>query len=216
MKGEDITIIDNYKDLHLGDYQDILVISRDETLEELDKQVKIMSILTGMAENELLALPIMEYKTLAGKMTFLERELDNVQGISKSYNVGEYDLIPVMDMRKVTTAQYIDFQSFHQAGMEEHFAEILSCLLVPKGKRYNQDYDILDLQNAIRKEMNVYDAISLYGFFLISCRDSMKDMLTFSLQEAQKIQDKQKREQMVKQIQGQISLLMTNGDGSQM
>lgn len=211
-----ITIIDNYRDLSLGDYQDILAISRDDTLEELDKQVKIMSILTGMAENELLDLPIMEYKTLAGKMTFLERELDNVQRISKSYNVGEYDLIPVMDMRKVTTAQYIDFQSFHQAGMEEHFAEILSCLLVPKGKRYNQDYDILDLQNAIRKEMNVYDAISLYGFFLISCRDSMKDMLTFSLQEAQKIQDKQKRTEIMNQIQGQISLLMTNGDGSPM
>lgn len=213
---EDITIIDNYKDLPLGDYQDILSLCRDESLEELDRQVKIISILTGKTEDEILNLPITDYKTLSGKIGFLEQEVNKMQRIAKCYKLTRFELIPVTDIKKVITAQYIDFQTFHQAGMEEHFVEILSCLLVPKGKKYNQDYDILEVQDAIRKELNVYDAISLYAFFMISCRESIKGMLTFSLQEAQKIPNKEQRERTISQIQEQMKLLNTIGGGLQM
>ena len=217
MKGEDITIIDNYKDLPLGDYQEIVSLCKDESLEDIDREVKIISILTGKTEDYLLNLPIYDYKCLSAKLGFLEQPLPTKdQRIAKCYKLKHFELIPVTDIRKVITAQYIDFQSFHQAGMEDHFVEIISCLLVPKGKKYNQDYDILEVQDAIRSELNVYDAMVLYGFFIVSCRESIKDMLTFSLQEAQKIPDQMKREEMVKQIQEQISLLVTNGGGSPM
>ena len=47
-------MIDNYKSLPIGDYQDILALCKDESLEELDRQVKILSILTKMDEDTLL------------------------------------------------------------------------------------------------------------------------------------------------------------------
>ena len=210
-------MIDNYKSLPLGDYQDILALCKDESLEELDRQVKILSILTKVDEDTLLNLPIQDFKVLTSRMGFLEKDLPTkVTRLEKSYKIGKFELVPVTDMRKVITAQYIDFQSFHQAGFEEHFVEILSCLLVPKGKKYNQDYDIIEVQDAIRKDLNVHDAASLYAFFIFSCRESIKDMLTFSLQETQKIKDKEKREKIQGQIEDQIRLLMTSGVGSQM
>ena len=210
-------MIDNYKSLPLGDYQDILALCKDESLEELDRQVKILSILTKVDEDTLLNLPIQEFKVLTSRMGFLEKDLPTkVTRLEKSYKIGKFELVPVTDMRKVITAQYIDFQSFHQAGFEDHFVEILSCLLVPKGKKYNQDYDIIEVQDAIRKDLNVHDAASLYAFFIFSCRESIKDMLTFSLQETQKIKDKEKREKIQGQIEDQIRLLMTSGVGSQM
>ena len=210
-------MIDNYTSLPLGDYQDILALCKDESLEELDRQVKILSILTKMDEATLLNLPIQEFKVLTSRMGFLEKDLPTkVTRLEKSYKIGKFELVPVTDMRKVITAQYIDFQSFHQAGFEDHFVEILSCLLVPKGKKYNQDYDIIEVQDAIRKDLNVHDAASLYAFFIFSCRESIKDMLTFSLQETQKIKDKEKREKIQGQIEDQIRLLMTSGVGSQM
>ena len=214
---EEIHIIDNYRELPIGDYQDILALCKDESLEELDRQVKILSILTKMDEDTLLNLPIQEFKVLTSRMGFLEKDLPTkVTRLEKSYKIGKFELVPVTDMRKVITAQYIDFQSFHQAGFEDHFVEILSCLLVPKGKKYNQDYDIIEVQDAIRKDLNVHDAASLYAFFIFSCRESIKDMLTFSLQETQKIKDKEKREKIQGQIEDQIRLLMTSGVGSQM
>lgn len=214
---EDIKMIENYRDLPLGDYQDIVAVCKDESLEELDRQVKILSILTKVDEDTLLNMPIYDFKALTSKMGFLENALPTkVTRLAESYKIGKFELIPVTDMRKVITAQYIDFQTFHQAGFEEHFVEILSCLLVPKDKKYNQDYDIIEVQDAIRRDLNVFDAASLYAFFIFSCRESIKDMLIFSLQEAKKIKDKEKREKILKEIMDQISLLQTNGDGSQM
>ena len=214
---EDIRIIQSYRELPIGDYQDILALCKDESLEELDRQVKILSILTKVDEDTLLNLPIQEFKVLTSRMGFLEKDLPTkVTRLEKSYKIGKFELVPVTDMRKVITAQYIDFQSFHQAGFEDHFVEILSCLLVPKGKKYNQDYDIIEVQDAIRKDLNVHDAASLYAFFIFSCRESIKDMLTFSLQETQKIKDKEKREKIQGQIKDQIHLLVTSGVGSPM
>lgn len=213
MKEEDITIIDNYRDLTLGDYQDICKIHNDETIDDLDKDIKVVSILTGKDEDTILDLPIVDYKKLTARLDFLAKGIPDNGRVADSYIVGGYELIPVKDIRKVNTAQYIDFQTFHKVGMEEHFVEILSCLLVPKGKKYNQDYDILDVQSAIREEMNVYDGVSLYGFFMMSCKESIKDMLTFSLQEAQKLTDQDKRETMVAEIRRQMILLETDGVG---
>ena len=214
---EDIRIIQSYRELPIGDYQDILALCKDESLEELDRQVKILSILTKVDEDTLLNLPIQDFKVLTSRMGFLEKDLPTkVTRLADSYKIGKFELVPVTDMRKVITAQYIDFQSFHQAGFEDHFVEILSCLLVPKGKKYNQDYDIIEVQDAIRKDLNVHDAASLYAFFIFSCRESIKDMLTFSLQETQKIKDKEKRERTISQIQEQMTLLNTIGGGLQM
>ena len=94
--------------------------------------------------------------------------------------------------------------------------DLLPLLLVPKGKKYNQDYDIIEVQDAIRKDLNVHDAASLYAFFIFSCRESIKDMLTFSLQETQKIKDKEQRERTISQIQEQMTLLNKIGGGLQM
>lgn len=211
---EDIKIIQSYRELPIGDYQDILALCKDESLEELDRQVKILSILTKVDEDTLLNLPIQDFKVLTSRMGFLEKDLPTkVTRLEKSYKIGNFELVPVTDMRKVITAQYIDFQSFHQAGFEDHFVEILSCLLIPKGMKYNQDYDIIEVQDAIRKDLNVHDAASLYAFFIFSCRESIKDMLTFSLQETQKIKDKEKREKIQGQIKDQIHLLVTSGVG---
>lgn len=217
MKEEDITIVDSYGKLTIGDYMEIVKVCKNDSLEELDKQVKIMSILTKVDEDTLLNLPIYEYRKLSAQMAFLERDIPKkVSRLASSYKIGKFELVPVTDMRKVITAQYIDFQTFHQAGFEDHFVEILSCLLVPKGKKYNQEYDIIEVQDAIRRDLNVHDGASLYAFFIFSCRESMKDMLTFSLQEARKIKDKEKREEMMKKILEQITLLQTGGVGSQM
>lgn len=208
-------MIDSYKSLPIGDYQEILALCKDDGLEELDRQVKILSILTRIGEDELLDLPIQEFKVMTSRMGFLERDLPTeVTRLAESYRIGGFDLVPVIDMRKISTAQYIDFQSFHQAGFEEHFVEILSCILIPKGRKYNQDYDIIEVQDAIRRDLNVHDGASIYAFFMFSCRESIKDILTFSLQETKKIKDKAKKEKIQEQIRRQMRRLVTSGDGS--
>ena len=208
-------IIDNYNRLTLGQYQEIQEISKDESLEDIDRQVQILSVLTGVAEEEILHLPITEDKELVVKAGFLNPENINYHPIAKKYIVGKWELIPTMDYRKIETGQYIDFQTY-APDLDRYLVEFLSVILVPKGHRYNDGYDILEVQKAIREEMSVSDGVSLAGFFLTWCEKSIKDSLNYSRRMAMGIKDKTRREEILRRIAEQERVLETSGDGSQM
>ena len=208
-------IIDNYNRLTIGQYMQIQEISKDANLEDIDKQVQIISVLTGMDEEEILHLPITEYKELVVKSAFLNPENINYHPIAKRYILGKFELIPTRDFRKLETCQYIDFQTYAQ-DLDRYMVEFLSVILVPKAHRYNEGYDILEVQDAIRDDMSVSDGISLAGFFLTWCKRSIADSLNYSKQEAMKIKDTTKREMILKKIREQETLLAKSGDGSPM
>lgn len=204
-------IIDNYRDLPIGMYLDICEVDRREDLDELHKQVCIISILTGMAEEDILDLPLEQYKELATKTHYLMMPYDGEVLTAKTYICGKFNLVPVEDFRKVSTAQYIDFQTF-ASDPEKNIVPLLSTMLVPKGKKYNQDYDVLEVQNAIKDHLSVADALSLMAFFFVWYKQLIKDSLTYSREEAMKIPDKEKRRKMLREIQKQEDLLI-NGVG---
>lgn len=208
-------MIDNYKSLPLGKYLDICQVCKDESLEEIERQVKILSILSDMSEEDILHLPIPKYKEMVVASRFLEDVDKNRHKAARLYIVGNWKLLPTMDYRKMETAQYVDFQTFAPM-VETHMAELLSCLLVPVGCRYNEGYDILEVQQALKDNLSVTDALSLSAFFLTKFRKLIKDSLNFCRQEVRTIKDKSRRRQMEERIKSLENLLKTNGDGSQM
>ena len=210
-----MSIIDNYKSLPLGKYLDICQVCKDESLEEIERQVKILSILSDMSEEEILHLPIPKYKEMVVASRFLEDVDNNRHKAARLYIVGDWKLLPTMDYRKMETAQYVDFQTFAPM-VETHMAELLSCLLVPVGCRYNEGYDILEVQQALKDNLSVTDALSLSAFFLTKFKNLIRDLLNSCRQEVRTIKDKSRRSQMEERIKSLENLLETNGVGSQM
>lgn len=185
-------MIDNYADLPLGRYLDIEAVSKDTDRDELDRQVAIVALLSGIAEKDLLALPIADYSALAAKTAFLGQPCPEGR-TARQYIVGDYTLIPTDDLTKITTAQYIDFQTYAPEGAER-FVEILSVFLIPKGHKYNDGlYDIPRLQGAIREHLSVADAITLSAFFLRKFVALMRATQTSSERLAKGIKDPRKR-----------------------
>ena len=205
-------MIDNYKSLPLGKYLDICQVCKDTSLEELDRQVKILSILSDMSEDEILHLPIPKYKEMVAKSKFLEDIDKNEHKAARLYIVGDWQLVPTMDYRKMETAQYVDFQTFAPM-VETHMAELLSCLLIPVGCRYNEGYDLLEVQQALKDKLSVTNALSLLAFFLTRFKGLIKDSLKPCKQEIQKMTDKQKRTEMEEKVKQLMSLLEGNGVG---
>ena len=157
-------IIDSYNKLTLAQYQEIQAVQKDESLEDIDKHTRILSILTGVSEDELMHLPIPEFTELSAKAQFLSAEGFQAGRMAKKYIIGGVELVPVSDFRKLETAQYIDFQTY-AGDLDKYMAELISVLLVPKGHRYNEGYDIIELQGHIRQEMSVADGATIVGFF---------------------------------------------------
>lgn len=208
-------IIDNYRDLPIGLYLEICDIDRREDLEDINKQVSIISVLTGMAEEDIYNLPLEEYRQLAAKSQYLRHPYEGEVLTAKNYIVDKFTLVPVEDYRKITTAQYIDFQTFAKDA-ERNIVEILSCMLIPKGKKYNQDYDVLEVQKALREHLCVADALSLLAFFFVQYRQSIKDSLTYSREMAMRLRDPEKKRRMLREIQKEEDRLLKLGDGLRM
>ncbi len=193
-------IIDNYRKLPIGKYNKIVKLCETE-MDEVDRKVKIVGILTGLTDDEVLALPITDFTECCAKAKFIDLPCPEtlIPSVSKSYPVGGFNLVPVTDMRKVTTAQYIDFITFSK-DKEHNIVEMLSCFLVPKGMDYNEGYDILDVHNAIKEEMSVAEVLSLLAFFFGSWTRSINSTLSSSERMARRVKDKGKRQMMMERI----------------
>lgn len=213
-----MTIIDNYAALPVGKYLDILAVNDggDEVLDELDKQVATIAILTDAGVDDILALPLPDYSELAARTAFLRNEDKGNHALAKSYRLGGLELIPTADAQKITAGQFIDFQQLTKdGGMERNLPAVLSCLLVPKGKTYGNGYDIAEVQEAVRRHLSVTDALSLLAFFFASSEALLDRSLTFSETEAKKVKDPEKREAILGRIkEARATLSATAGDGS--
>lgn len=78
-----------------------------------------------------------------------------------------------MNLTKVSTAQYIDFQQMADKSGEMP-AEFLSIILIPNGCDYNEGYEISDVVEDIRNYLTVGEALGLTAFFFDLLRISIR------------------------------------------
>lgn len=161
-------MIKSYEEMSIEMYDRLMKIVEDPDLEKHVKNLKIVAELSEIDEEELWDMPLPEFRKLIGEASFLNDQPILKGEIPDRYKIGGYDLIPVKDQKKMTAGQYIDFQTYlDQGGEVERRVELLSCLLVPKGSKYNDEsYDLEDLQRVIREEMSIIWAMELASFFV--------------------------------------------------
>lgn len=204
-------MIDNYNRLPIGKYLEIQGIVTDPSLEELDKQVKVISILADIDEEEVLHLPLGDYQSLSAKTAFLAKEDTNNHRVAKTYNLAEFKLKPLTDFRKIETCQFVDFQTF-AAEPDKRLVELLSVFLVPDGKRYNDGYDVMDVQRAIRENMSVSDAVALSAFFLDLLMRSLTDSVNSCIRMVKRMKSPRKAE-ILEMFRRMRETLRENGVG---
>lgn len=164
-------MIQTYNALTVGKYEAILRAQRDHADDINRRNLAILAILTDKSEEELLDMPVPKFRALMDKASFLRRPLRPAP-VAKSYTLGALTLRPVADIQKMTTAQYIDFQTFSRQA-DERTAEMLSCFLLPEGCRYNSGYDIAEVHKAIRDFLPITAAHGLIAFFFAKSQRSM-------------------------------------------
>lgn len=190
--------IDNYRDLPVGKYEEIVRIC-DAEMTDVDRKVAILSVLTGLTEDEVLNLPLPKFTEYSAKSRFLESECPEnlIPGVARSYPIGGFVLVPTTDIRKITAAQYIDFQTFSKE-RDTKTVEMLSCFLVPRGYDYNEGYDVLDVHKAIRDEMSVAEMLAHLAFFFGRWLKSMQTTLTSSMRLLKKTNPEAEKELMAR------------------
>lgn len=201
-------MIENFKQMPIAVYEKLLEI--DKTIEDdTDKLVARVCVVTGKSEDEINAMTALAFGVLASQLAFLNNPIPEVE-IRKRYDIGGFKLVPTKDIFKMTTAQFVDFTNF--AKQTDNFVEILSCFLVPAGKRYHDGYDAKEVQEAIRTEMSIADANALYVFFFRRLLSSLRAILLYSVVTAPKEDEfKEQREQLKEAVQELMRSLNAGG-----
>lgn len=206
-------IIDNWRDLPVGVYLDILAVQQSDA-DELTRQVRTIALLTGLSEQDVLGLPLNEYKRLRAASGFLSEECPQDQlRIADTYPAGDFTLKPVRDYDRLTVAQYVDFQTFSK-DVQGNLPALLSVVLIPEGHSYAEGYDMKAVQAAIRDWVNVADALSLAAHFFAWSSRSIHSSLAFSRLLAGRMKAGAEKEVALRSLEKIETLLRSAGAGS--
>lgn len=204
-------MIDNYNDLTVGKYQEIRVLLNGEVVDEYSTNIQLVSILSDMTEDEVLSLELTQYKALNQKLSFLLQEPPK-RMIANVYKIGGYELETMLAIDKMSVAQYVDYQTFVK-DTDKFLVEMLSIFLIPKGHKYNDGYDIIEVQKAIRDNLSIVDAMSLSAFFLLWSQSLMKATLTSLTKKAKKMKKQMKNPLEIQKMEEAIANLENAGVG---
>lgn len=192
-----IEIYDKIRDL------DVDIKSEEEAL---DVNVKLLSILCDVSEDEIINLPLTEFTILVGKTDFL-KEMPKYT-VEQYYEIGKGRVYEVqMNLREMTTAQFIDFQTLIK-NQEKNTANILACFMLPKGKKYAEDYDVIEVAEYLYKNMSIATARSVMFFFILQYQTLQKVMLNYSIKELKKSLKREKNEEMKMKLEEALHQLM--------
>lgn len=209
------SIVSDYRGVTIGTYcNQILPLARREDVDEVDKQVKIIAILNGLTEQEVLDLPLPTYTEYARATRFLSAPCDTGKAgrIGSKYTIGEWILRPETDWQKLTAAQFIDFQQLSK-DLEANTIALLSVFLVPEGHKYNSGYDVAEVRQAIADHLSVQDAMEILGFFFGQLPELLRDSLASLESTAKRLKDKKKRATLLERVEAAKALLRS-GAGS--
>ena len=206
-------------DLPLVKYLKTLEIFNDTSLSDLDKNVEILAIYADTTVDSILKLRPDEVGTYLAEMSEAissykpsnskrpKKIKINDQVYTINYNVG-----------KLNMAQYIDFQQIIvKKNYLENLPALLSIFIIPKGHKYNDDYDILELRNILENNMTLDEALSIVFFSKMKSTSLIKTKLLYYKAMLKTMRwttrDKQTKETL-RMAENQLSTLESNLTGT--
>ena len=168
-----------YYDLTIDKYLQIKEVLADIE-DELNTQVALLCVLNECSEDEILDLPINEYKKKVSELSFLSKPLVPTARCPKTITIEGQVYEAVREIKKFTAGQYIDYQSLLKAyDFYSVLPNVLACFFIPKGKDYGKDYDIMEVAEKIKYNVSIGLAMDVCFFFQMKSKRSINRMLDY-------------------------------------
>lgn len=171
----------SWRYITINDYLQIREIVEDDSLQEYDKEVKLIALINGISEDEVWNLPINEFRILQVEKTWMsEFKLNENAKFSKiTINQKKYNIDT--NLQNFSVAQYIDFQTLwpQKAKNPKIMNNILACFIIPEGCSYSEGYDIAELVNIIGDNIDILTANEILFFFLKQYLISMRATVNY-------------------------------------
>lgn len=207
-------MIDNYKNLTIAKYYEIDELQKEQ-MEDIERQVAIIAILSSCSEDEILDLPLDEYRERVQKTAFLFEQPKYTLRLPDKIKVGTKTYRVAKDVSKWTAGQYIDFQTYIRENLGLEY--LLSCCLIPDGEIYGASPAEAIIED-IKNNLSIQTAVDITNFFQRALQRSIKTIQTYLGWMMKRIarkatkEDKEKIETARKQMEQMVDFLV-NGVG---
>lgn len=186
-------IVKDWKDVTLGIWQRMNEISQRE--DEIQRIVGFVALFNNMTEDDVLAMPLDEFKERMKELAWMNVPPE-IEQPKEEYTINGKQYVLTMNFHKLTTAQYIDFQSYTKS---EDYSQMLSVFLIPKGKKYGEGYDVFETQQDL-KQMPVGEVLGLMGFFIVLYRSWSAALLKYSSRMLRKAAKREKSKELMETV----------------
>ena len=155
-----------WNDINIKTFKKINEIIKDTNLTDVEKEITLISIIFNLDEDDLYDMDLQTLKTYSDKIAFIEEFQPDYGKCPKIDKIGDIEVSVDYNLSHFTVAQYIDFMANVQS-KERDIARLLACILIPKGHKYNVDYDLEAFIKQIEINLNIYDAESMLFFYIV-------------------------------------------------
>lgn len=187
----------DWENISIDKYYEIKDILDDEEDDDITKNVKMVAVITDKDEDEVWSMDMAEAGEYISRLQFLNK-FELPDNPNMKFNLPGYQLKVMKDVSKISVAQYVDFQNFVKLPLREGMEKILSIFLIPEGCKYNEGYDIIDLQKVIRENISFRVAEGLLSFFIEKYGELLIHSLVYCRRQIQKTKDKEMMEKFKK------------------
>lgn len=190
----------SYKDVNLKEYKKIVEINNRELDSNIEKDIAVLSVLLGVEESEVYNLPIVELRSLLEQIKWVyDYDFKPTGKLANKIKIDGEEYIVNPDLNSFTVSQYMDFQNFWDK-RSERMGNLLAVFVIPKGKKYNEGYDVIALADKLEEVFSLDDWNNVCFFFLKNYLTSTKASLLFSDWQMRKMQRKEKNPQKKQEI----------------
>ena len=155
-----------WRNINIKTFKKINKILKDTNLTDVEKEISLISIIFNLDEDDLYDMDLYTLKTYSTQIAFIEEFNPDYGKCPKIDKVGDIEVSVDYNLSHFTVAQYIDFMANIQS-KEADIARLLACILIPKGHKYNTDYDLEAFIKQIEINLNIYDAESMLFFYIV-------------------------------------------------
>lgn len=161
------------KDITVGDYMTIVSILKNDNLEEYEKEIELVSL---VSEKDCWQMDIDSFqKTKTEALSVIEEmqkySTTDTYTIVKEIDVNGRVFKLTQNLNDMNVKQYYEYQDFTSKNNEtdDMLPYVLATLLIPSGQTYGE-YDVKEVADYLKNNLSFIVARQYCFFFLLSSR----------------------------------------------
>lgn len=201
----------SWEKISIRKYEEITRVL-DSNDDDLNKNLQLLSIVKDIPFEDIENMPLPQVRKMMGDISFINNPPKSKKKIPDSIDINGRKYEIFKNTRNISISQYIDFQNYLKMGGK--IEQLLSVFIIPKGRKYGDGYDVVEVIDDIYNSMDISNAMNISFFFRNQLLRLTKVILTYSvgqlwirmIMERDKLMKNQMRE-MIREMQGVIRLV---------